>query len=287
VKLAPFIATSTTSIRNLDSYSPSTASIAAPKLSLISQAIQALSGERLKDTKLSLSDQKKASLTAAHAENLSHVSGALGDSLDPALHTDLATASVYGIAAGANPGDQNYMMATAVQYLMRGQIGFVGKTIGGLDYHGQAQNIGATGTRSQDKGVGSEINKVIRVAFAEQKNVIVVFTADGACAGIANHNAATVWTGDRGVLGGFVAYLVLGDPATAVPSRNLFQVGSYRSDNGTVADGQFSKDDISGASVLAAFILRANGVSPSEVLNIFPIFKDVATLNSVMPFNFG
>lgn len=286
----PFIAPGFEAINDLLAYTPALKGKTKIYLDNFANAIKRLGSIQAPKIleKATKRDLAVAAANAAHEDNLRFTDpnntanfDAVADPLLNGLFSGLTFNN--GTPQTLSQNNQLRTFASALNALLQGQVNTVTFDLAeGYDYHQQiAADNGATlGTRSRDRIVGQHVGAVLRSFLSRGQNGIVGVFSDGATGGNPDDEATTIWTGDRGQQCIFQFWVVVGNLATPMPIRNpgKEQIGSMLA-TGSVDTTQFSgKGDMAAASVFAANILSLNGVSPDDILRIFPSFSTITNL---------
>lgn len=306
--LNSFIAPTSTEIRGLASYASSIKETDYPRAGQLTSLLNTFTGslQSLGDMQAKrmfgtldgdMSKQLETSVSAAHTSN-SNYTDPTKFSVGVNVSTDAHYTAVFGNvlrnnnAAVSIAGTQNGMglalqtFATGLEAVLTGNINFLGWTFpAGLDYHGNnANNNDGSGTTERDGQIGKLIGAIINLAFFRQKNLIILVTKDGACAGNPDHTGAVVATGDRGNLASYMTFVVNAGNSSMNFSRIKTQIGVRKEDTGTadILATPISKNDMNAGSMLGAFVLYANGISPDDIRRIYPMFDSNEKLLSAM-----
>ncbi|MCB0421903.1 MAG: hypothetical protein KDD61_12965 [Bdellovibrionales bacterium] len=175
---------------------------------------------------------------------------------DPGINPvlDAGVAAVWGINANSNTRSQDFVSASIVYNVAKGNSSTGNITLGGYDYHNGTRTSGDT----KDTQAGEMIGKTLQTfAAMGQKGFIVVYTDGGVSAPISDVPGAP-WTSDNGGAG--CAYMIAYNPS-GPPSATGFQLGHYT--QGQSADEKFITG---GSPEVAAAGIFANYMSFSGML---------------------
>ncbi len=173
---------------------------------------------------------------------------------DPLKNPAFATA--WNITNNTSKSSQDFVFASLVYNLLKGNSGPVSLEMGGYDYHDGTRTSGDT----KDQAAGVVMGKILQsFAILGVKGYLVV-TSDGSVSSAESDVGGAPWMSDRGTAGS--AYMMSYDPAGAHMTKS-FQLGQYTSGQG--ADDQFITG---GVPEMAAAGIFANYLSFNKRTNL-------------------
>lgn len=171
--------------------------------------------------------QELNKLVQCATKSNSELVGSDSSHLDPALNQ--AIADIWGINAGTNKGNRDYIFASLVYNVLQNNSASANLNMGGYDYHNGTRTSGD----QKDNDAGVMIGRILRSFAAMNKKAFLTVTTDGAVTG-PSEEADGIWTSDRGSAG--CLYMIAYDP-TKAPEAKSFQLGHFNQGQG--ADESF------------------------------------------------
>jgi hypothetical protein len=179
--------------------------------------------------------------------------------VDPRNRPEVA--SVWGVNANTNGGDQNLVFGAMTYNTLLGQSGSSTLVMGGYDYHNQNR---AT-TNQRDFEAGQVMGRVLQTAALLGRPVFLVVTSDGSV-GSPESETPNDFSSDRGGAG--LLYVFIFHPNRRIPLRH-FQMGHYT--NGQAVD----ETTLVGSSPERASI--------AVLINYLALHERLGDLNQILP----